>query len=216
MEEVRHGEEIYRELTDEALIQRQRDGDVNVTDFLMNKYKNLVRKKAGTMFILGADKEDLIQEGMIGLFKAVREYDSGRDASFYTFADLCISRQMYSAVQASSRKKHIPLNTYVSIFARTDDGEQEGRKLEDVFYDAATKTVTDPEALMIDRENVARLEQTIDTELSAFEKEVLSLYLTGMTYTEIAKVLNREEKATDNALQRIKKKLRKALNTAEG
>lgn len=216
MEEVRHGEEIYRELTDEALIQRQRDGDVNVTDFLMNKYKNLVRKKAGTMFILGADKEDLIQEGMIGLFKAVREYDSGRDASFYTFADLCISRQMYSAVQASSRKKHIPLNTYVSIFARTDDGEQEGRKLEDVFYDAATKSVTDPEALMIDRENVARLEQTIDTELSAFEKEVLSLYLTGMTYTEIAKVLNREEKATDNALQRIKKKLRKALNTAEG
>lgn len=216
MEEVRHGEEIYRELTDEALIQRQRDGDMNVTDFLMNKYKNLVRKKAGTMFILGADKEDLIQEGMIGLFKAVREYDSGRDASFYTFADLCISRQMYSAVQASSRKKHIPLNTYVSIFARTDDGEQEGRKLEDVFYDAATKTVTDPEALMIDRENVARVEQTIDTELSAFEKEVLSLYLTGMTYTEIAKVLNREEKATDNALQRIKKKLRKALNTAEG
>lgn len=216
MEEVRHGEEIYRELTDEALIQRQRDGDMNVTDFLMNKYKNLVRKKAGTMFILGADKEDLIQEGMIGLFKAVREYDSGRDASFYTFADLCISRQMYSAVQASSRKKHIPLNTYVSIFARIDDGEQEGRKLEDVFYDAATKTVTDPEALMIDRENVARVEQTIDTELSAFEKEVLSLYLTGMTYTEIAKVLNREEKATDNALQRIKKKLRKALNTAEG
>lgn len=216
MEEVRHGEEIYRELSDEALIQRQRDGDMNVTDFLMNKYKNLVRKKAGTMFILGADKEDLIQEGMIGLFKAVREYDSGRDASFYTFADLCISRQMYSAVQASSRKKHIPLNTYVSIFARTDDGEQEGRKLEDVFYDAATKSVTDPEALMIDRENVARVEQTIDTELSAFEKEVLSLYLTGMTYTEIAKVLNREEKATDNALQRIKKKLRKALNTAEG
>ena len=100
MEEIRHGEEIYRELTDEALIQRLRDGETSVTDFLMNKYKNLVRKKAGTMFILGADKEDLIQEGMIGLFKAVREYDSGRDASFYTFADLCISRQMYSAVQA--------------------------------------------------------------------------------------------------------------------
>lgn len=216
MEEMRHGEEQYQELTDEALIQRLRDGEATVTDFLMNKYKNLVRKKAGTMFILGADKEDLIQEGMIGLYKAVREYDSGRDASFYTFADLCISRQMYSAVQASSRKKHIPLNTYVSIFARTDDGEREGRNLEDVFFDASANTVTDPEALMIDRENVARLEQTIDHELSAFEKEVLSLYLTGMTYTEIAKVLNREEKATDNALQRIKKKLRKALNTAEG
>ena len=212
MEEIRHGEEIYRELTDEALIQRQRDGDMNVTDFLMNKYKNLVRKKAGTMFILGADKEDLIQEGMIGLFKAVREYDSGRDASFYTFADLCISRQMYSAVQASSRKKHIPLNTYVSIFARTDDKDANGRQLEDVLYDASAKAVSDPEALMIDKENVKRLENTIDSELSAFEKEVLSLYMTGMTYTEIAKVLNREEKATDNALQRTKKKLKKALN----
>lgn len=212
MEEIRHGEEIYRELTDEALIQRQRDGDMNVTDFLMNKYKNLVRKKAGTMFILGADKEDLIQEGMIGLFKAVREYDSGRDASFYTFADLCISRQMYSAVQASSRKKHIPLNTYVSIFARTDDKDANGRQLEDVLYDASAKAVSDPEALMIDKENVKRLENTIDSELSTFEKEVLSLYMTGMTYTEIAKVLNREEKATDNALQRTKKKLKKALD----
>lgn len=212
MEEIRHGEEIYRELTDEALIQRQRDGETSVTDFLMNKYKNLVRKKAGTMFILGADKEDLIQEGMIGLFKAVREYDSGRDASFYTFADLCISRQMYSAVQASSRKKHIPLNTYVSIFARTDDKDANGRQLEDVLYDASAKAVSDPEALMIDKENVKRLENTIDSELSAFEKEVLSLYMTGMTYTEIAKVLNREEKATDNALQRTKKKLKKALN----
>ncbi|MBQ9513342.1 MAG: RNA polymerase sporulation sigma factor SigH [Lachnospiraceae bacterium] len=212
MEEIRHGEEIYRELTDEALIQRLRDGETSVTDFLMNKYKNLVRKKAGTMFILGADKEDLIQEGMIGLFKAVREYDSGRDASFYTFADLCISRQMYSAVQASSRKKHIPLNTYVSIFARTDDKDANGRQLEDVLYDASAKAVSDPEALMIDKENVKRLENTIDSELSAFEKEVLSLYMTGMTYTEIAKVLNREEKATDNALQRTKKKLKKALN----
>ena len=205
----------YEQYTDEQLIQRLRDGETTVTDFLMNKYKNLVRKKAGTMFILGADREDLIQEGMIGLFKAVREYDAGRDASFYTFADLCISRQMYSAVQASSRKKHIPLNTYVSLFSKTDNGEQEGRDLEDVLYDMTTESARDPEALIIDKENVARLEQTIDEELSSFEKEVLSLYLTGMTYTEIAKVLNREEKATDNALQRTKKKLKKALETRE-
>ena len=205
----------YEQYTDEQLIQRLRDGETTVTDFLMNKYKNLVRKKAGTMFILGADREDLIQEGMIGLFKAVREYDAGRDASFYTFADLCISRQMYSAVQASSRKKHIPLNTYVSLFSKTDNGEQEGRDLEDVLYDMTTESARDPEEVFIDKENVARLEQTIDEELSSFEKEVLSLYLTGMTYTEIAKVLNREEKATDNALQRTKKKLKKALETRE-
>ena len=205
----------YEQYTDEQLIQRLRDGETSVTDFLMNKYKNLVRKKAGTMFILGADREDLIQEGMIGLFKAVREYDAGRDASFYTFADLCISRQMYSAVQASSRKKHIPLNTYVSLFSKTDNGEQEGRDLEDVLYDMTTESARDPEEVFIDKENVARLEQTIDEELSSFEKEVLSLYLTGMTYTEIAKVLNREEKATDNALQRTKKKLKKALETRE-
>ena len=104
------------------------------------------------------------------------------------------------------------MNTYVSIFSRTDDKDANGRQLEDVLYDASAKAVSDPEALMIDKENVKRLENTIDSELSAFEKEVLSLYMTGMTYTEIAKVLNREEKATDNALQRTKKKLKKALN----
>ena len=215
MEAAGKGQDVYEGLADEALIHLLREGEVAVTDFLMNKYKNLVRKKAGTMFILGADREDLIQEGMIGLFKAVREYDAGRDASFYTFADLCISRQMYSAVQASSRKKHIPLNTYVSLFTGVDGEAERGRNLEDVLMDASGHSQTDPEALIIDQENVERLEHTIDEELSPFEKEVLSLYLTGMTYTEIAKVLNREEKATDNALQRIKKKLKKALENRE-
>ena len=215
MEAAGKGKDVYEGLADEALIHLLREGEVAVTDFLMNKYKNLVRKKAGTMFILGADREDLIQEGMIGLFKAVREYDAGRDASFYTFADLCISRQMYSAVQASSRKKHIPLNTYVSLFTGVDGEAERGRNLEDVLMDASGHSQTDPEALIIDQENVERLEHTIDEELSPFEKEVLSLYLTGMTYTEIAKVLNREEKATDNALQRIKKKLKKALENRE-
>ena len=215
MEAAGKGKDVYEGLADEALIHLLREGEVAVTDFLMNKYKNLVRKKAGTMLILGADREDLIQEGMIGLFKAVREYDAGRDASFYTFADLCISRQMYSAVQASSRKKHIPLNTYVSLFTGVDGEAERGRNLEDVLMDASGHSQTDPEALIIDQENVERLEHTIDEELSPFEKEVLSLYLTGMTYTEIAKVLNREEKATDNALQRIKKKLKKALENRE-
>ena len=108
--------EQYSCLSDEELIDRQKDGDDKIVEYLCDKYKNLVRSKAKSMFILGADREDLIQEGMIGLFKAVRDFDSGRDASFYTFAELCISRQMYTAVQASKRQKHIPLNTYISLY----------------------------------------------------------------------------------------------------
>ena len=108
-------EEKYESMTDEELIDSLREGEAPIMDYICNKYKNLVRREAKSMFILGADTEDLIQEGMIGLFKAVRDYDSGRDASFFTFAQLCISRQMYTAVQASKRKKHLPLNTYVSL-----------------------------------------------------------------------------------------------------
>ena len=176
----------------------------------MNKYKNLVRRKARSMYILGADGDDLIQEGMIGLFKALRDYDSGRDASFLTFADLCVSRQMYTAVQASKRQKHIPLNTYVSLYGSVGtnrDGEEE-ESLVNVLSDVAG---TNPEDVVIDRENVIQLEQTIERELSGFEKQVLDLYLTGMSYQQIAKVLGRDDKSTDNALQRIKTKLRRAI-----
>ena len=111
----------YQNESDEMLIERLRDGERDITDFIMNKYKNLVRSKAKSMYILGADTEDLIQEGMIGLFKAIRDYDAGRDASFYTFAELCISRQMYTAVQASNRKKHMPLNSYISLYATNEN-----------------------------------------------------------------------------------------------
>ncbi len=196
---------------DEVLIQRLRDGETLITDYIMNKYKNLVRSKAKSMYILGADTEDLIQEGMIGLFKAIRDYDSGRDASFYTFADLCISRQMYTAVQASNRQKHMPLNTYISFYSTNgksnDDKEQENDLLDTLTSDSDKN----PEELLIDKENVRLLEQKIDRELSGFEKQVLDLYLTGMGYVQIAKVLGRDEKSTDNALQRIKTKMRKAI-----
>ena len=161
------------------------------------------------MFILGADNEDLIQEGMIGLFKAVRDFDPGRDASFYTFAELCISRQMYTAVQASKRQKHLPLNSYVSLDSKAvlpDD--REGPPLAELLADRAE---LNPEELVLDRERVEYLEGIIDRELSDFEKQVLDLYLTGMSYSQIAKVLGREEKATDNALQRLKGKIRKML-----
>lgn len=201
---------IYEGLTDEELIDRLRDGEAQVTDYIMDKYKNLVRKKAKSMYILGADNEDLIQEGMIGLFKAVRDYDAGRDAGFYTFADLCVSRQMYNAVQASRREKHTPLNTYISLYADMAEAEGEGGGTELVNV-IASKIETNPEQLMIDRENVADIEAIIERELSSFEKQVLDLYITGMSYTQIAKVLSREEKSTDNALQRLKAKLRKAV-----
>lgn len=200
----------YADCTDEELIVRLRDGEQNITDYIMDKYKNLVRSKAKAMYILGADSEDLIQEGMIGLFKAVRDYDIGRDASFFTFADLCIARQMYTAVEASRRKKHTPLNSYISIYAngRTADADIEETELINVLASAQERN---PEEVLIDRENLEGLERVIDKELSDFEKQVLDLYLTGMKYTQIAKVLGRDEKSTDNALQRIKNKLRKAL-----
>lgn len=200
----------YRHCSDGELIDRLRRGEESIMDYICEKYKNLVRSKAKSMFILGADNEDLIQEGMIGLFKAVRDFDAGRDASFYTFAELCISRQMYTAVQASKRQKHRPLNTYVSLDssnANNDDG-RENLLLSELLTD---RTEQSPEELFLDKERVADLERTIEEELSDFERQVLDLYLTGMTYTEIAKVLGRDEKATDNALQRLKSKIKKRL-----
>ncbi|MGN0376158.1 MAG: RNA polymerase sporulation sigma factor SigH [Suilimivivens sp.] len=199
----------YEQYTDEELIVRLRDGEKQIIDYIMDKYKDLVKSKAKSMYILGADREDLIQEGMIGLFKAVRDYDIGRDASFFTFADLCVSRQMYTAVQAAGRKKHAPLNTYISLYANfSEQGENEEWKMLDSMI---SKEDLNPEDMLIDRENVELIEKTIDRELSGFEKQVLDLYLTGMKYTQIARVLGRDEKSTDNALQRIKNKLKKSI-----
>lgn len=205
--------EEYTRCRDEELLERLRDGESGITDYLMDKYKGLVRNKAKSMYILGADNDDLIQEGMIGLFKALRDYDCGRDASFATFADLCVSRQMYTAVQASRRQKHIPLNTYVSLNANST-GSREGEE-EELINVLAAQFEQSPEDLIIDQENVDRLEKIIERELSAFEKQVLDLYLTGMGYQQIAKVLGRDEKSTDNALQRLKNKLKKQLTKPE-
>jgi RNA polymerase sporulation-specific sigma factor len=200
----------YEGKTDEELIDQLRCGESQITDYIMEKYKNLVRKNAKSMYILGADNDDLIQEGMIGLFKAIRDYDSGRDASFYTFADLCISRQIYKAVQASNREKHTPLNSYISLYSNMSENGNDGAPMELVNV-LQSEVETNPEQLIIDQENVAHIEAIIDKELSSFEKQVLDLYLTGMSYSQIAKVLSRDEKSTDNALQRLKAKLRKAV-----
>lgn len=201
----------YEQMPDEELIDRLREGETRITDYIMDKYKNLVRSKAGTMYLLGADREDLIQEGMIGLFKAIRDYDCGRDASFFTFAELCISRQMYSAVQAAGRKKHIPLNTYISLYsAGTEGSEEEENSILGVLEDRGLG----PEELFIDRESVERLERQINEELSCFEKQVFELYITGMSYSQIAKLLGRDEKSTDNALQRLKGKIRRMIESS--
>lgn len=198
----------YGQCTDDELIDRLRQGESAIMDYICDKYKNMVRSKAKSMFILGADNEDLIQEGMIGLFKAVRDYDMGRDASFFTFAELCVSRQMYTAVQASKRQKHLPLNTYVSLDNSTLYDDKEEVSLAELLSDRVEQS---PEEQFLDKERVAWLEKQIDRELSEFEKQVLDLYITGMSYSQIARVLGRDEKATDNALQRLKAKIKKLL-----
>ena len=169
----------YEECQDDELIRRLRDGDDSVMDYLMEKYKDLVRRKARLMYLPGADQEDLIQEGMIGLFKAVRDYEKDRDASFSTFADLCISRQIYTAVEAGARKKHAPLNHYVSLSQPEDrDEDKQAYEPEDVWEKS-------PEELVIDQENTRLLEETIEQELTPLEKQVMDLHLTGMGYREI-------------------------------
>lgn len=205
----------YESMTDEELIDSLREGEAPIMDYICNKYKNLVRREAKSMFILGADTEDLIQEGMIGLFKAVRDYDSGTDASFFTFAQLCISRQMYTAVQASKRKKHLPLNTYVSLDSQEDSGNQKGQE-QPLLELLADRTKLNPEELVLDKERVDYLERAMEKELSEFEKQVLDLYRTGMNYSQIARVLGRDEKATDNALSRAKQKIRGLLKNEAG
>ncbi|MCR5657141.1 MAG: RNA polymerase sporulation sigma factor SigH [Butyrivibrio sp.] len=201
---------IDRDETDENLIGRLREGESQIMDFIMDKYKDMVKAKAGTMYILGADRDDLIQEGMIGLFKAIRDYDFGRDASFKTFADLCISRQMYSAIQASSRKKHTPLNGYISLYAKPYGQEEDTNSSLDQILESTKDR--DPEELIIDQENARIIEEFIETGLSEFEKQVLELYMTGMGYVEIAGILGKDEKSTDNALQRTKSKIRKFVD----
>lgn len=185
----------FDDYSDDELIEMIREGSKETVDFLMNKYKNMVKGKAKSMFILGADKEDIIQEGMIGLFKAVRDFDPGRDASFLTFAEVCVSRQMYTAIEAAGRLKHMPLNTYISIYA--EDFQKEGG--------------INPEEVVLDKERVSIIEEAFEKELSHFEKQVLNLRLTGMDYVQIAAVLGKSSKSTDNAIQRIKNKLREAL-----
>lgn len=200
--------ESYQNQPDEELLRRLKSGEKVVTDYLMEKYKFLVRKKAKAMYLIGGENDDLIQEGMIGLFKAIRDYDGDKDASFYSFADLCISRQIYSAVQASRRQKHIPLNTYISLYSNTLTSEGAKIPLEDVLQSMQEKN---PEEMIIDQESADRIEAKLELALSDFEQEVLGLYMVGNSYTQIADIMNKNPKSVDNALQRIRMKIRQIL-----
>lgn len=193
----------YAKMSDEELISLAQKGNNQVVDYLMEKYKNLVRKKAYELFMIGADNDDLIQEGMIGLFKAVRDYNGQKDTSFFTFADLCIARQMYTAIHASKRKKHLPLNTYVSLYAGVTE-ESEEQTLMNRVYSIQDRN---PEELFIDKENEGYIEEKMQEKLSTFEMQVINLYMTGASYVNIAQLLDCTPKSVDNAIQRIRTKL---------
>ena len=203
--------EDYQGSTDEELIDRLRQGEKQITDYIMDKYKNLVRRKARSMYILGADSDDLIQEGMIGLYKAVVSYDECRGAAFETFASHCINRQMYSAVKKSNRKKNGPLNTYISIDSASDSDNEQGLDSVKLLDRVSAGLHQNPEDIIIDREEAGDIEERLFSVLSGMEREVLSLFLRGMTYQEIARYMQKQPKAIDNALQRIKTKLRTIL-----
>lgn len=200
---IKRGEK-YRKASDEVLVSQAREGDNYALEFVLTKYKNLVRKKARTYFLIGADKDDIIQEGMIGLYKAIRDFNKEKSVSFKAFAELCVTRQMISAVKASTRQKHVPLNSYISLNKPLFEEGDEQHSLMDYM---PSKKVINPEDLLIDKENLSMIEYELDSRLSALEKEVLSLYLEGKTYDQIAYILERTVKSIDNALQRIKKKV---------
>lgn len=201
----------FIEMTDEELVSLVHDGNTEALDFLINKFRHFVRMKARSYFLIGADKEDIIQEGMIGLYKAIRDFRSDKLSSFRAFAELCIIRQIITAIKTATRQKHIPLNSYVSLDKPIYD-EESDRTLMDVLTDNG---VDDPQQLMINNEEFLYMEEKMGEVLSELEREVLALYLDGQTYQEISEKLERHVKSIDNALQRVKRKLERHLQIDE-
>lgn len=201
----------FTEMTDEELVGLVHDGNTEALDFLINKFRHFVRMKARSYFLIGADKEDIIQEGMIGLYKAIRDFRSDKLSSFRAFAELCIIRQIITAIKTATRQKHIPLNSYVSLDKPIYD-EESDRTLMDVLTDNG---VDDPQQLMINNEEFIYMEEKMGEVLSELEREVLALYLDGQTYQEISEKLERHVKSIDNALQRVKRKLERHLQIDE-
>nr|WP_026478114.1 RNA polymerase sporulation sigma factor SigH [Alkaliphilus transvaalensis] len=199
--------ESHTDIPDEAIVEDAKNGDLVALELIIKKYRNFVRAKARSYFLIGADREDIVQEGMIGLYKAIRDFRSDKLSSFKAFAELCITRQIITAIKTATRQKHIPLNSYVSLNKPIYD-EESDRTLLDVI---SGHKITDPEELIICREELGQIEGKIGEILSDLEWKVLMLYLQGRSYQEIAGDLNRHVKSIDNALQRVKRKLEKYL-----
>ena len=198
----------YKNMDDTALISLSKNnGDSLALEYLIEKYKKVVRIKARGYYIMGGDSEDIMQEGMIGLYKAIRDYDESKQVNFYSFAILCIIRQIHTAIKSANRQKHIPLNSSLSLDRAVYEENEDFTYLETL----ANSDITNPENLIISIENKTALEKHIGETLSALEKRVLFLYLRGKSYSEIASIIGKDEKSIDNALQRIKKKVTKIL-----
>lgn len=196
----------YKEYSDELLVRMARDGDEKAENFLLKKYKDFVRSKARAYFLVGGDSDDLIQEGMIGLYNAIGHYDESMASSFMTYAAICINNKLISAVSADGRQKNAPLNGYVSIYSSITDETGEEASLSDVLPD--TENIN-PEAIILNEEQEKLTINRFLGKLSALEKEILSYYMEGMSYSEIAKLIGKTEKSVDNAIQRIRLKMRK-------
>ncbi|HYN37054.1 MAG TPA: RNA polymerase sporulation sigma factor SigH [Actinomycetota bacterium] len=200
--------------TDEMLVRRAHTGDEKALEMLLARYRHYARAKARSYFLAGADREDVVQEGMIGLFKSVRDFDEKHHTAFRAFAELCITRQIITAIKTATRQKHMPLNSYVSLNKPLSDGEGSERPLSDSLV---SDTVIDPAELVVSAEEIANIRKSVDELLSELETEVLQLYMDGKSYQEIADMLGRHVKSIDNALQRIKRKLEQHIpgHTAE-
>ena len=194
--------EQFLSMTDEEAVVLAQNGDGQALAYLLNKYKNFVRSKARSYFLIGADHEDIVQEGMIGLYKAIRDFQPSRLTTFRSFAELCVKRQIITAIKAATRQKHVPLNSYVSLNKPLYDDESD-RTLLDVIEGR----VTNPEELYISQEDLARIQTQISEVLSDLERQVLDAFMDGKSYQEIAELLGRHVKSIDNALQRVKRKL---------
>jgi RNA polymerase sporulation-specific sigma factor len=192
------------EMADEELISRHRDGDGRAMDALLTRYRNFARSKARSYFLVGADREDIVQEAMIGLYKAVRDFSAEKETSFRAFAEVCVTRQIITAIKMATRQKHIPLNTYVSLSKPLVTEDEPDRALMDVLQ---TPNITDPAELVISSEELRSMKMAFAEILSDFEIDVLHLYVEGKSYQEVAELLGRQVKAVDNALQRIKRKV---------
>ena len=197
----------FERMEDEEIALLAQQGDEEASAYLLNKYKNFVRSKAHSYFLVGADHEDIVQEGMIGLFKAIRDFRPDKLASFHAFAEICITRQIITAIKTATRQKHIPLNSYISLNKPIYEDESE-RTLMDVITGSRA---LDPEELLIGQESMSRIENRIDEVLSPLERRVLDAYLDGKSYQEIAEAEGRHVKSIDNALQRVKRKLERLI-----